>query len=54
VLQQFRGGEWRSVGGVRATNGRGYLTRTLRAAKGSKLRLYSPAARLASPILKVR
>jgi hypothetical protein len=54
ILQQFRNGRWRSVGGVRRTTPRGYLTRTLRAGKGSKLRLYSPTTGVASPILAVR
>jgi hypothetical protein len=54
VLQQFRGGRWRAVGGVRATDARGFLTRTLRAGKGSKLRLWYPAGELASPLLTIR
>jgi hypothetical protein len=54
VLQQFRAGKWRSVGGVRTTTTRGFLYRTLRAGKGSKLRLWYPAQRVASPLLTVR
>jgi hypothetical protein len=54
VLQQFRGGRWRAVGGVCATDARGFLTRTLRAGKGSKLRLWYPAGELASPLLTIR
>ena len=29
ILQQFRGGKWRTVGGARRTTARGYLTRTV-------------------------
>jgi hypothetical protein len=54
ILQQYRDGGWRSVGGLRATSPRGYLTRTLRAARGSKVRLWYPAERVASPLLVVR
>ncbi|MGZ8781874.1 MAG: hypothetical protein ACXWZB_00065 [Gaiellaceae bacterium] len=54
VLQQFRAGAWRSVGGARATTTRGFLTRTVRAAKGTKLRLWYPAGKVASPLLTVR
>jgi len=54
VLQQFRGGSWRAVGGVRATTSRGFLNRTVRAGRGSKLRLWYPRDRVASPLLTVR
>jgi hypothetical protein len=54
VLQQFRGGAWRSVGGVRATTPRGFLTRTVRAGRGAKLRLWYARDRAASPLLLVR
>jgi hypothetical protein len=54
VLQQFRSGGWRAVGGVRATSTRGFLTRTLRAGAGARLRLWYPADRVASPLLVVR
>jgi hypothetical protein len=54
VLQQLRGGGWQAVGGVRSTSARGYLERVLRAGKGSKLRLWYPAQRAASPPLVVR
>ena len=53
VLQQFRAGKWRSVGGVRTTTARGFLYRTLRAGKGSKLRIWYPRDRVASPLLRV-
>jgi hypothetical protein len=53
ILQQFRGGKWRSVGGARRTTARGYLTRTVRAGKGAKFRIWYPAYRLASPIVKI-
>jgi hypothetical protein len=54
VLQQFRSGAWRSVGGVRTTTTRGFLSRTVRAGKGAKLRLWYPAGKVASPLLTVR
>ena len=54
ILQQFRNGNWRSVGGVRRTTSRGYLTRTVRAGRGAKFRIWYPADRLASPLLSVR
>jgi hypothetical protein len=54
VLQQFRGGAWRSVGGLRTTDARGFLYRTVRAWKGSKLRIWYPAGKVASPLLTVR
>ncbi len=54
VLQHFRGGRWVAVGGSALTDRRGYLRRTVSAPKGSKLRLWSPVLRLASPVLAVR
>jgi hypothetical protein len=54
VLQQFRNGGWRAVGGVRSTSTRGFLARTLRAGKGAKLRIWYPRDRVASPILVIR
>ena len=36
------------------TTARGYLTRTLRADKGTRLRLYDPATKRASPALIIR
>lgn len=54
VLQQFRAGAWRSVGGVRTTTARGFLFRTVRAGAGAKLRLWYPAQGLASPLLTIR
>jgi hypothetical protein len=54
VLQQRRGDVWRAVGGVRTTSPRGYLEVPLRAGKGTKLRLWYPQERIASPPLVVR
>ena len=54
VLQQFRNGGWRAVGGVRSTTSRGFLNRTVRAWRGSKLRIWYPRDGLASPLLTVR
>ena len=53
ILQQFRNGGWRAVGGVRTTTSRGFLLRTVRAGKGSRLRLWYPRDRAASPLLSV-
>lgn len=54
ILQQFRNGKWRTVGGARRTNSRGYLTRTVRAGRGATFRIWYPAEQLASPLLRVR
>lgn len=54
VLQVWSSGRWTSIGGSRLTSGRGFLSRTVPAAKGSKLRLWYPARGLASPTLVVR
>jgi hypothetical protein len=54
TLQQRVGSRWISLGGIRTTNGAGYLTRTVAARKGTRLRLWYPARRLASPALVVR
>jgi hypothetical protein len=53
ILQEFRNGGWRSVGGLRTTTPRGFLTRTLRAGKGAKLRIWYPRDAVASPLLRV-
>ncbi len=54
VLQRRSGGRWITVGGSALTDRRGYLRRTVTALKGSKLRLWHPVRRLASPALVVR
>jgi hypothetical protein len=48
-LQVFRGGAWRAVGGTFATTTRGYYTRRLVAARGSKVRIWSVEAEAHSP-----
>ena len=54
VLQRLVGVQWKAIGtGTRTTN-RGYLTRTLRADKGTRLRLYDPATKRVSPALVIR
>ncbi len=53
-LQIARGGSWSSLGGIATTSSRGYLTRTVRAAKGAKLRLWYDEGGLASPTLVVQ
>jgi len=52
-LQQFRAGHWRWVGGTKATNSRGFYRRIVVAARGSKLRIWSPRDRRYSSILTV-
>jgi hypothetical protein len=52
-LEQFRGGAWHWVGPTARTSSRGYLTRTLRAAKGSRLRIWVPAEHAYSAIVTV-
>ncbi len=54
VLQRSSGGRWVAVGGAALTDRRGYLRRSLSVPKGSKLRLWHPASRLASPALVIR
>ncbi|MGH3002499.1 MAG: hypothetical protein ACRDM1_07570 [Gaiellaceae bacterium] len=52
-LQQFRGGRWQSVGGDYRTTVRGFFSRTVRAGKGSRLRVWIPQAHTYSPIVTV-
>ncbi|MBA2742343.1 MAG: hypothetical protein H0U46_10065 [Actinobacteria bacterium] len=54
VIQRRAGGSWVAVGGMRATSSRGYFGRTVSAAKGTQLRIWYPARRLASATLVVR
>ena len=54
VLQRFVASRWKPVGAGARTTTRGYLTRTVRAGKGARLRLYDPATRRASPSLIIR
>jgi hypothetical protein len=54
VLQRLAGVQWKAVGSGARTTTRGYVTRTLRADKGTRLRLYDPATKRASPALIVR
>ncbi len=54
VLQRLTGGRWIAVGGTALTDRRGYLRRSVSAAKGSKLRLWDPARQSASAVLVVR
>ena len=52
-LQVFRAGEWRSVGGTFATTARGYLTRRLVAAPGTRVRIWSVENAAWSPTLRL-
>jgi hypothetical protein len=54
ALQRLVGVRWKAVGSGTQTTSRGYVTRTLRADKGTRLRLFDPATRRASPVLVVR
>jgi glycosyl hydrolase family 42 (putative beta-galactosidase) len=52
-LQQFRAGAWYWVGGTVKTSARGYLKRTVRASKGSRLRIWVPSQHAYSAIVTV-
>jgi hypothetical protein len=54
VVQSRRGGVWAPLGGVRLTSAGGSLTVPVAAARGSQLRLWYPARRLAGPVVVVR
>ena len=54
VLQRLVGDAWVAIGGTRMTSTRGYFRRTVTAPKGSTLRIWYPAGRLASATLVVR
>ena len=53
VLQQFRDGGWRSVGGVATTTANGFLSRAVLAGKGATFRLWDPSGAVVSPPLRV-
>jgi hypothetical protein len=53
LLQQLSNGRWTNVGRSRSTDRRGYFVRTVRAAKGSQLRVLYIAQRLTSVQLSV-
>jgi hypothetical protein len=53
VLQQRVGGRWVDIGRPATTDGRGYFRRTVRAAKGTQLRVFYSARRLTSVELNV-
>jgi polysaccharide biosynthesis protein PslG len=54
LLQVEQLGRWVTVGGPQSTTERGYLSRTIRAGKGAKLRLWYPRLGVSSPTLVVR
>ncbi len=54
VLERRVDGTWTAVGGTRTTSTRGYFRLTLAAARGTLLRIWYPARRLASATLVVR
>jgi hypothetical protein len=53
VVQVHRGGRWVAVSGVRRTNAGGSFTIPVTASRGSVLRLFYPARRLAGPAIVV-
>jgi hypothetical protein len=54
VVQRLSGSSWTAVMRPHRTNGKGFLSLTVSAAKGAKLRLWYPSGRVASPPLDVR
>jgi hypothetical protein len=54
VLQRWTGRRWAAVGGAYRTGATGTFERTLRAAPGEKLRIWTPAVDYSSPLLVVR
>jgi hypothetical protein len=52
-LFQQRNGRWRSVGPSRHTDKRGMFTRTVRAGKGARFRIWVPSEHAYSPVLTV-
>jgi hypothetical protein len=52
-LLRERNGHWHPVGGVRPTTARGYFTRTVRAAPGTRYRIWIPSRHTYSAILAV-
>jgi hypothetical protein len=54
LLQVEQLGRWVTLGGPQSTTERGYLSRTIRAGKGAKLRLWYPRLGVSSPTLVVR
>jgi hypothetical protein len=53
-LQKLRDGRWRWLGALQKTTPRGYIRRTVNAACGAKLRLWSPRDQSYSTTLVVR
>lgn len=54
VVERRVGGAWVAVGGTRTTSTRGYFRLTVSATKGTQLRIWYPARRLASATVVVR
>jgi hypothetical protein len=52
-LQRFSSGRWQWVGGTQFTTGHGFLRRVIPAARGSKLRIWSPRDRRYSTVVTV-
>jgi hypothetical protein len=53
LLQRRANGRWIGVGRGAETNARGFFQRTIRAGRGTQLRLFDPATRRSSPTLVV-
>ena len=54
VLQRLAGSRWTAVGTAARTTPGGYLTRTIRAGKGVRVRLHDPVTGRSSPPLLIR
>jgi hypothetical protein len=52
-LQSFSSGRWQWVGRTQFTTGHGFLRRVIPAARGSKLRIWSPRDRRYSTVVTV-
>jgi hypothetical protein len=53
-LQELRDGDWQWLGGIAQTGSTGTFVRTVSAAAGSRLRVWSPGDRVYSLVLTVR
>jgi hypothetical protein len=53
-LQRYARGRWASVGGYRFTNARGSFVRVVRARVGARFRIYSPADKATSRVIRIR
>ena len=52
-LQQLKGGTWTTLGGQKLTSGAGFFTRSVKAGKGARFRVWSPRDSAYSPTITV-